>query len=76
MILHHGQRFRNGSEFRKAVEVFVVCEGFKLCVMENRSHVVCCEYFDLRCDWAIQVGQVVNGTRFVIIEFKPELKCT
>ncbi|KAL9415106.1 hypothetical protein AB3S75_043390 [Citrus x aurantiifolia] len=53
MVLFHGQIFKNVSEFRRAVQVFTIRKGFNLCVMENQSHVVCCECSDLRCDWVI-----------------------
>ncbi|KAH9803225.1 hypothetical protein KPL71_001683 [Citrus sinensis] len=76
MILYHGQRFRDVSHFRKAIEVFAICDGFKLCVMENRAHVVSYECFDLRCDWKIKAERVVNGRTFIVTEFVAQHKCT
>ena len=75
MVLYQGQRFRDVGEFRKAVQVFAVREGFKLCVMENRSHVVCYECSDLRCDWVIQAGRVSDGTTFIVTDFMPQHTC-
>ncbi|GAY56469.1 hypothetical protein CUMW_172140 [Citrus unshiu] len=76
MILYHGQRFRDVSHFRKVIEEFAIREGFKLCVMENRGHAVSYKFFDLRYDWVIKAGRVVNGRTFVVIEFLADNKCT
>lgn len=76
MILYHGQRFRDVSHFRKAIEVFAIREGFKLCVMKNRGHAVSYECSDLRCDWVIKAGRVVNGRTFIVTEFLAKHKCT
>lgn len=76
MILYHGQRFREASHFRKAIEEFAIRKGFKLCVMENRGHAISYKCFDLRCDWVIKAGRAVNGRTFVVTEFLAEHKCT
>lgn len=76
MILYHGKRFRDVSHFRKAIEVFAIRDGFKLCVMENRGHAVSYECSDLRCDWKIKAGRVVNARTFIVKEFVAQHKCT
>lgn len=76
MVFFHGQRFRDVNKFRRVVKVFAINEGFNLCVMENRSHVICCECSDLHYDWGIRAEQVLKGMTIIVTEFMPEHKCT
>ncbi|ESR54612.1 hypothetical protein CICLE_v10023299mg, partial [Citrus x clementina] len=74
-VLYHGQRFKDVTQFRNAIQVYAIREQFKLCIMENRSHIVSCECSDLSCDWQVTAIRDVRGKGFVITQFSPKHNC-
>ncbi|KAH9664912.1 hypothetical protein KPL70_020165 [Citrus sinensis] len=75
VVLYHGQRFKDVTQFRNAIQVYAIREQFKLCIMENRSHIVSCECSDLSCDWQVTAIRDVRGKGFVITQFSPKHNC-
>ena len=75
MIIRLGHQFKDVFQFRRAVEVFAIRGGFKLCIMENRSDFVSCECSALCCDWKITASADSSGHRFTVTEFVNAHKC-
>lgn len=50
MIMRMGQRFKNDFEFRTALEVHAIRDGFKLCIILNTTTYVSYECSNLDCD--------------------------
>ena len=76
MIIQLGHHFKDVFQFRRAVEVFAIREGFKLCIMENRSDYVSCECSALYCDWKITASADSSGRTFAVTEFVNAHKCS
>lgn len=55
MVIRLGQRFKDVCQFRRALEVIAIREGFKICIVQNGSKFVICECAALCCDQKISV---------------------
>lgn len=84
MIMRQGQLFRDEFQFRRAVEVFSLREGFKLCIIENGPDLIHLECSLLRCDWKIVGAKISTGNSFIVKDIslthachiKRAFKCT
>ncbi|KAL9414422.1 hypothetical protein AB3S75_042818 [Citrus x aurantiifolia] len=70
-----GQRFKNDVQFRTALEVNAIRDGFKLCIIHNTSTGVSCECSNLHCDWKITAVKENRNNVFIICDITPMHTC-
>lgn len=75
MVIHLGHKFHDVYQFRRAIEVFAIREGFKVCIMDNKSDFVSCECSALCCDWKITTSIQSNGPGFSVIDLVNQHTC-
>ncbi|KAL9422711.1 hypothetical protein AB3S75_034900 [Citrus x aurantiifolia] len=75
MIMRMGQRFKNDVQFRTALEVNAIRDGFKLCIIHNTSTCVSCECSNPYCDWKITAVKENRSNVFVIYDITPMHTC-
>lgn len=70
-----GQRFKDGFQFRRALEVQAIRDSIKLCKMDNTSTCISCKCSDLSCDWKITAMKEHATKMFIISDITPVHTC-
>lgn len=75
LVMKLGQRFKDGFQFRRALEVQAIRDSIKLCKMDNTSTCISCKCSDLSCDWKITAMKEHATKMFIISDITPVHTC-